>query len=148
MALELKSKSEPIDIDMTPMIDMTFQLIAFFMILINFEAQEQDARIKLPESELAKPPKTPTKHQITVQLTQKGEAILAGSTYADRRAIIPVLNNERYVLETQNVSPADATIVVRAHMQAKTGEVQDLIKICQEAKFEKFTLRAMEKVGF
>lgn len=34
--------------DMTPMIDMTFQLIAFFMVLINFAEGDQDQRIKLP----------------------------------------------------------------------------------------------------
>ena len=30
--------------DLTPMIDMTFQLIAFFMVLINFTDTEQDER--------------------------------------------------------------------------------------------------------
>ena len=41
--------------DLTPMIDMTFQLIAFFMVLVNFSETEADARVVLPESELAKP---------------------------------------------------------------------------------------------
>ena len=36
--------------DLTPMIDMTFQLIAFFMVLINFTEADQDERIKLPDS--------------------------------------------------------------------------------------------------
>ena len=45
--------------DLTPMIDMTFQLIAFFMVLINFTEAEADQRVKLPESELAKPPDAP-----------------------------------------------------------------------------------------
>ena len=40
---------------MTPMIDMTFQLIAFFMVLVNFADADQNARIRLPSSELAKP---------------------------------------------------------------------------------------------
>ena len=40
--------------DLTPMIDMTFQLIAFFMVLINFTQSEQNERVQLPLSELAK----------------------------------------------------------------------------------------------
>ena len=44
--------------DMTPMIDMTLQLIAFFMILINFSEGDQNQLIRLPASELAKPPDT------------------------------------------------------------------------------------------
>jgi len=43
------------DIDMTPMIDMTFQLITFFMFVMNFSEAEQDERIQLPSSQLAKP---------------------------------------------------------------------------------------------
>ena len=39
--------------DMTSMIDMTFQLIAFFMILINFADAEANQDIKLPASQLA-----------------------------------------------------------------------------------------------
>lgn len=47
------------DIDMTPMIDMTFQLIAFFMFVVNFSEAEQDDRIQLPSSQLAKPAEAP-----------------------------------------------------------------------------------------
>ena len=39
--------------DMTPMIDVTFQLIAFFMFVLNFSEVDQDQRVNLPSSELA-----------------------------------------------------------------------------------------------
>jgi biopolymer transport protein ExbD len=136
---------QPLDIDMTPMIDMTFQLIAFFMILINFDASEQDERVQLPSSTLAKPPEAPLETPITIQLTKAGTVIVGGQPYADPKAIKPLLDNERYVLESQDRSAASATIVIRAHKDAKTGLVQNLIKVCQEAKFEKFTLRAKEE---
>ena len=34
--------ADMVELDYTPMIDMTFQLIAFFMILINFSDAETD----------------------------------------------------------------------------------------------------------
>ena len=48
-----KRSSEPssTEIDMTPMIDMTFQLITFFMVVKNFSEAEQDDRIQLPLAE-------------------------------------------------------------------------------------------------
>jgi len=52
--------------DMTPMIDMTFQLIAFFMVLVNFADADQNERIRLPSSELAKPPDRPFESPITL----------------------------------------------------------------------------------
>lgn len=137
-----------VEVDMTPMIDMTFQLIAFFMILINFDASDQDERIQLPQSTLAKPPDAPLESPITIQLTRKGEAIVGGQLYGDINSIRPLLNNEKYVLESQNRSASRATIVIRGHKDVKTGQVQAVIKLCQEVGFEKFTLRAKEEVGY
>ncbi|QDU25321.1 biopolymer transport protein ExbD [Anatilimnocola aggregata] len=149
MGFKLKRKEvEQYEIDMTPMIDMTFQLIAFFMILINFEAAEQDSRVVLPSSQLAKPPEAPFETPITIQMTKDGNPLLAAEVYADRKALIPKLKNEVYVLQTQNSSAANATIIIRAHKDCKTGDVQDLIKVCQEVGFEKFTLRANEEIGY
>ena len=39
--------------DLTPMIDMTFQLIAFFMLIINVSTVEKAKEIDLPLRELA-----------------------------------------------------------------------------------------------
>ena len=58
----MRVKSKKIDLaegDLTPMIDMTFQLIAFFMVLINFAQTESNDRVKLPSSQLVKPPEVP-----------------------------------------------------------------------------------------
>jgi biopolymer transport protein ExbD len=137
-----------VDVDMTPMIDMTFQLIAFFMILINFTDTEQDERIQLPKSTLAKPPDAPLETPITIQLTKSGQAIIGGQTYGEPERIKPVLNREAYVLRSQDRSEKDATIIIRAHRDAQTGLVQKIIKVCQEVGFEKFTLRAKEDVGY
>lgn len=149
MGMKLKkSDIEPYEIDMTPMIDMTFQLIAFFMILINFEAAEQDQRVVLPSSALAKPPEAPFETPITIQMTKTGQPVLGGQNYADRKALIPSLKNEAFVMQSQSKEPKSATIIIRAHKYCKTGDIQDLIKICQEVGFEKFTLRANEDVGY
>ena len=149
MGMNLKKEGpEAVEIDMTPMIDMTFQLIAFFMILNNFEAAEQDARVVLPASALAKPPEAPFESPITVQMTKEGMPLLGGELFADRKAMIPKLKNERFVLESQNKTIGNATVIIRAHRQCKTGDVQDLIKICQEVGYEKFTLRAEERRGY
>ncbi len=136
--------------DMTPMIDMTFQLIAFFMVLINFSEAEQDDRIQLPASELAKPPEVPFESQITLQLTKpEGAAGVSSVIFSGRK--VPVkqisvpLNQEKSLLLRRNMTPADATIIIRADKAAQTGVVQELIKECQDVGFEKFALCAMQE---
>jgi biopolymer transport protein ExbD len=134
------------DIDMTPMIDMTFQLTTFFMFVMNFSEAEQDDRIQLPLSQLAKPVDGPVEKPITLQLTNAGAVIYAGELIG-LEDISGYLEREKSVLADGGRNPAEATVIVRADGAAKTGQVQDIIKICQEKGFEKFALRAKYDEG-
>jgi biopolymer transport protein ExbD len=147
--MKIKAKGpEFVEIDYTPMIDMTFQLIAFFMILINFADGEQDQRVQLPTSVLAKPPQAPLETPITIQMIRTGQIAMSGELYASAEAIKPLLGNEKYVLESQGRSVEDATIIIRAHRAVKTGQVQNVVKVCQEMGFQKFSLRAKSETGY
>jgi len=134
------------DIDMTPMIDMTFQLITFFMFVMNFSEAEQDERIQLPLSQLAKPVEGAMETPITLQLTNSGSIIYAGELVAVRD-IGAYLEREKGVMLDSGKEPSAATVIVRADGRAKTGEVQDIIRICQEKGFERFALRAQYDEG-
>ena len=132
--------------DMTPMIDMTFQLIAFFMVLINFTEADQNKDIKLPASELAKPPEGPAESPITLQLTEKGKVIFGPEEALSLDALRPMLLQEREVIRaTPGRTVARATIIIRADLNTKTGEVQELIQLCQELGFQNVRLRAKQE---
>ena len=128
------------------MIDMTFQLITFFMFVMNFSEAEQDERIQLPSSQLAKPVDGAMETPITLQLTRNGSIIYAGELVA-----VPdiggYLEREKSVLLDAGMDPGAATVIVRADGRAKAGEVQEIIRICQEKGFERFALRAQYDEG-
>ncbi len=130
--------------DMTPMIDMTFQLIAFFMVLINFTEADQNERIKLPASELVKPPDAPLETPIFLHVTAEGTVIIGGleTTIEGVKSNLIV---EANILKRKKSSPADATVIIRGDANVPAGRVQQLVQICQEAEFENFALRAEEK---
>ena len=129
------------DIDMTPMIDMTFQLITFFVFTLNFSTAVQDDRVQLPMSQLAKPAEGPSVEPITLQLMSDGRVIYAGEPLA-MSDIGGYLENEKRVLVDAGKEPNTATVIIRADGRSRTGDVQDLIKVAQEKGFEKFVLRA------
>ena len=126
---------------MTPMIDMTFQLIAFFMFVSNFSEAEQDDRIQLPQSQLAKPSDAPIEAPITLQLTNKSSVVYGGELIG-LGELGTYLEREKSALLDAGKEPVESTVIVRADGSAKTGEVQEIIKVCQEKGFEKFALRA------
>jgi biopolymer transport protein ExbD len=146
MARKKKQFGGMFDMDMTPMIDMTFQLIAFFMFVLNFSDAEQNELIQLPSSELAQPPETPFEKPITLQMTEKGTVWFAGEEVT-LEGLEPFLVREVQVLRALDKSPADATVIIRADNRVETGRVQDLMALCQRNSFVKFALRARQEAS-
>jgi len=142
------------DIDMTPMIDIVFQLITFFMVVINFDASDTDERVKMAISDLARPPKVKPEAELVLQMgyeRKKSGAIIAGPFlfYNGENVALekfrPMLKRERVVYrQTHPNGPIKSTVVIRADQECPTGKVQELIKLCQEEEFEKFSLKAMQ----
>jgi biopolymer transport protein ExbD len=144
MRLKTIASASAVELDMTPMIDMTFQLIAFFMVLLNFSEAEQDARVKLPSSQLAKPPEVAFESPLVIQLT-KDDQVIFGGDLMPIAALDDPLRREKRLLELNLVKPEDATIILRADSDAQTGVVQEVIQKCQQNGFENFALRARQE---
>lgn len=167
MGYETKSFGRDPEIDYTPMIDMTFQLITFFMFTLNFEQADFSERVVLPLSELAKPPEGAVDRVITLQLASR--AVATDPNVQPPLLPQPLLiynGQERPVLELKKIMEDEkewekrvlrttgkkedewknTLIIIRADMDTKTGDVQELIKVSQGVGFEKFVLRATQQV--
>ncbi|MGL4514238.1 MAG: ExbD/TolR family protein [Lacipirellulaceae bacterium] len=130
--------------DMTPMIDMAFQLIAFFMVLVNFSDVDNDQRVSLPSSELAKPPDAAYEEPITVQIASD-ETILFGGEELTLESLKGALRRETKFLEGAGGGRLEkVTVVIRADLSARAGKVQEVIQICQDAGLDKFALRGKQ----
>lgn len=147
MRITKRTSSQILEGDATPMIDMVFQLICFFMVALNFTEADQNERIQLPTSQLARPPDAPMDFPITLHLTRENTVIVGGEEMAVNQ-LRPYLIRERGALQIQGKQPADATIIIRADKSQRAGRVQDLIRFCQDNGFEKFVLRAQEEAVF
>ena len=142
MRIRPKTDTKIAEGDLTPMIDMTFQLIAFFMLVINFSEVEQDQRVQLPASELAKPPSSPYEQPFTIHLTRNDQYLFGGATLSQLSLLESALLKETQIIKRHTSEKIEeVTIIIRADENAKTGQVQEVIQICQKLKFEKFALR-------
>ena len=141
--MKFQSKAEKKDLDMTPMIDITFLLIAFFMVLINFSEADQNERIKLPVSELAKPPDQPLAEPIVLQVLENGKTIYNNHDY-DLDGLRSQLEFHKRFLTMMGRKFKDATVIVRADGSCEAGRVQDVIEMCQALGLENFKLRAKQ----
>jgi biopolymer transport protein ExbD len=145
MRIRSKGPHGIVEGDMTPMIDCAFQLISFFMFVINFSDAEQDQRVTLPASELAKPPVAPYDYPLTIHLTSNDHFIYGGRELTTFEALQSELVKETQIIDRltpKNVG--DVTVIIRADEDAKTGMVQRVIQTCQKLAFERFALRGKQ----
>ena len=78
-ALSNKARAEP---NLTPILDMVFQLITFFMLVINFKANMIDKRMELPVVGSARPMAKEDKRPfLMVNLNDKGEFTVLGRRF-------------------------------------------------------------------
>jgi biopolymer transport protein ExbD len=129
--------------DMTPMIDMTFQLIAFFMVLINFAQTEANDHVVLPNSRLVKPPEVALEFPIILHVAADGRIYLGGENYTAETLKLG-LDRELAVIRGEGKTPGDANVVIRGHKDCAAGEIQEVVRVCQDSKLENFALRVKE----
>lgn len=143
--MRVKSENRKlVEADLTPMIDMVFQLIAFFMVLINFTQTEAHDHVKLPSSELVRPPEQAIDFPIILHVGADGQIYIGGDTYT-AETLAPRFRTELAVLRAQgDLTEDDASVIIRAHRDVATGEVQEIIRVAQEQGLENFALRVKE----
>lgn len=132
---------------MTPMIDVSFLLIAFFMVLINFSEADQNERIHLPVSELAKPPERPPNEPLVLQILESGKTLFGGEEY-DLPALEKKLRRETVVMKTMGVHLRDAEVIIRGDRSGTTGRIRETIKLCRSLGLENYTLRAKQEIRY
>lgn len=144
-----KKRRVSIRIDMTPMVDIAFLLLIFYMATTQFKPPEAKA-VDLPESHSQI--ELPDKDVINVTVTKRD------SVYVDyvEDAVITVEGREmttkaRYVM---NVKPYEvateilkararnlrALVVIKADEKASFGMMEDIMKQMQENHLERFLI--------
>lgn len=138
-------KAEP---NLTPMLDMVFQLITFFVLVINFRSAEIDFTLNLPVVGSARPVDTDG-HVGLLVLNIDGRGQLKTT-----RAIADIDNflkiQAQATMLASRITPADlergvelpTTVVIRADRETPFAKVNRVIKACQDNGFRSFALKA------
>jgi biopolymer transport protein ExbD len=146
----------PAELDMTPMIDIVFQLITFFMVINKFDQDEADERVFLPRDALAKPPAVQRKDAFVLNFgfarDAQGKIIDNVPTlfFGDERLTVeqvrPRLKQESQFFRTIGTKLEDVTVEIRADADVQSGLIQELIQMCQEKdiEFQRFALKATQ----
>jgi biopolymer transport protein ExbD len=144
-------KAEP---NLTPLLDVVFQLITFFMLVINFTTENYDQRVHLPVAETARPVEESqqiSEDRLVLNIDSEGHLLIGGEVQPLHKAIQSIKHQADLVKLNLKVAGTkyDAngglptTIVLRADKETSFSSLNNLIKACQSNGFRKFALKAM-----
>ena len=134
--------------NLTPVLDMVFQLITFFMLVINFKSASLDLNLKLPVVGSARPVDTKGQESLLIlNVDKEGNINVYGrlqsiKEYIAREAQATVIAS-RGGLSYGDELPT--TVVIRADRTTPFKLVNRVITECQVNGFRKFALKAINK---
>jgi biopolymer transport protein ExbD len=137
-----KKRRIGISIDMTPMVDVAFLLLIFFMTTTQFKPPEKD-RITLPESNSQA--KSPESDIITIAVTKQPlvRVVYRQAGQEVTREIAPeaVKDEMGTVLSNARAANPAARMIVKMDKDAPYGVMADLMPALQQAKAPRFNVQ-------
>lgn len=144
----IKPKRHGVLIDMTPLVDVAFLLLTFFMLTTTFKPPEE-VTIDLPTSNSVV--KLPPQNVITISLSKDGRIfmdvdsqILRGKLFGQEnanKAGVEVPKNKLgdYLMQARQSNPRLVT-VIKGDKNSEYGNAQDVMDVLQKARINRFNL--------
>ena len=137
--------------NLTPILDMVFQLITFFMLVINFKSASLERSLKLPVVGSARPVDNQGQDDVLVlNVDAEGNLLVYGQpkeieTYISAEAYASGLAARRDNSQWKMGDDLPSTVVIRADQATQFGMLNKVISTCQRHGFRRFSLKAMNK---
>jgi len=135
MPLKTGKLDEP-SINMTPMIDVVFLLIIFFMVGARIGEEERNLDVQLPQAAVAQP------------MIAKPDALVV-NVFEDGRILLGKRPLNLEELEKELVAARtrypDQAVVIRGEGEGKYQAVVDVLVACHRAKIKQYSLATVVK---
>ena len=112
-------------LDLTPMIDVVFNLLIFFMVVSQFASEERDLKVVLPDGSEAMP-LTVKPREIFVNVDQDGR-------YFVRSQQLSADELSGLLVQAALNNPASQSVIIRADKRADWDFVATAMRLCNQA---------------
>jgi len=140
--------------NLTPILDMVFQLITFFMLVISFKTAAIDTSVRLPTVGSAQPKQGDTERNFAVlNIDAGGNLRVFGETcdlekyLAEEAAVLRKAAGEREAAARDSNSHDDAlslAAVIRADQATSFGDMNRVLAACKAYGFRNVTFKVLE----
>lgn len=128
MRVKLEQEEEP-EIQMTPMIDIIFQLIIFFMCATTFQVFERELKSNLPAISMQEVKREV--EDVVVFISKDGRVLVENKEYdsINDRDLVQLIN----MLSQLKKFFVDQSVIIQAHEEVEHQRVVDVLNACAAA---------------
>jgi biopolymer transport protein ExbD len=131
MSVKLKRTSAISSLSITPLIDVVFLLLIFFLVSSRFAEEERELDLNLPSVTEALPA-TIQPEEIVINVDKEGRYYIGG-------AFRQVEQVEQLLRRAQTNNPLSQTVVIRADRTTDWEPVAVAISLCKKVGINEFT---------
>lgn len=126
MAVKLKSGGAFWVINLTPLIDVIFLLLIFFLVAARLDQSDREMDVPLPSAASAQP-MVSEPNELVVNIDQSGKYFV-GNDQVDAAAL------ERVVRQAMADNPTNTSVIIRAHRRVELQSPVTAMDICQRCQ--------------
>lgn len=125
MVVQLKKSQTLGALNLTPMIDVVFLLLIFFLVATRFEEDERQMDVVLPEASEAMPLVTQPR-ELFINIDQKGRYFVNAAQLAPAELLASLR-------QAHADNPGKATVIIRADRRCVWQAVATAMNLCNKA---------------
>lgn len=129
---------EEVSVNLTPLIDVVFLLLIFFMVSTTF-TRETQLQLELPEAASGEPVEAVEQPQIEVLISADGEVSINGKTLVD-----PRLSSIQTALQKESGGDLQLPVIITADGQASHQSVITVMDAAGQQGFTRLRLTTNE----
>jgi len=146
MPMGIPESEEQAEVDITPLIDMTFLLIVFLVTVSQLAVIEVAAKLTLPVARQANPEKEKDKDRLVINLEKETGRIKVAGSVRTTEELESLMKNEAD-RSRDALGYAKRAVFIRADENLEFGKVQDVMALCKkpEIRIWRLSLKAVKK---
>jgi biopolymer transport protein ExbD len=125
-------------LNLTPMIDVVFLLIIFFIVSSNLIQQDVSVQIDLPQAETAVPTEESTTHKITINIPKSG-TILIGTQIVHQNQL------REHLIRQQQRWGEKTELRIRTNKNIPFGEIEPILVLAAQCQIWDVSFSVTEK---
>ncbi len=130
MAVKINKGTALANLSLTPLIDIVFLLLIFFLVATRFAEEERELDVLLPDASEAQP-LTSKPRELFININEKGQYYVTGK--------ILTIDELQPILEATWVNnPGRASVVIRADRRCRWEYVVAAMNACNKAKIRDY----------